>query len=55
MMETSGDTPIVRSAVLITVTLSASMLVRATKSAASCAAALATFPAGELAIQKPVR
>ena len=29
MMETSGDTPIVRSAVLITVTLSASMLVRA--------------------------
>ena len=46
MMETSGDTPIVRSAVLTTVRLSASMLVRATKSAASCAAASAAFPSG---------
>src|SRR6516164_3429270 len=44
MREASGDTAKVRSAVLIAVTLSASMLVRATKSAASIAVAFATLP-----------
>src|SRR6476646_5008611 len=50
-MEPSGDTPVVRSAVLIALTSSASMLVCATKSAASCTAALATFLSGELVCQ----